>query len=292
MYSAKKIIEIFYIFFLLSLWNQECVLHWLEHVRQATIQVLSSHLWMGQRRSGHVCLSWASWITSLCIISHIWERIAFAGWISKYYTWGWYGPRIWPPCLLVRASSALALAPKLDHRWTPDIDPRISSQSDSRPSSVPHPKLLPQPQMDRCSCRGCYPWASPLWLLPLPPPLLLNGPSTSLPPRAQCRVGALPSQVSTSDDTMSSPVSPGARDLRRKRTSVQQLGSGTLDYEAWPLCPGCPPTIPLAWKEVTNPGLRTQVFTCLLPEITALETLGDIGGPKGRSGVIGGTRSH
>ena len=46
-------------------------------------------------------------------------------------------------------------------------------------------------------------------------------------------MGALPPQAAVSDDTLSSSVSPGACDLRWKWTSVQQLGSGTLDYEAW-----------------------------------------------------------
>lgn len=70
---------------------------------------------------------------------------------------------------------------------------------------------------------------------------------------------------------MSSPVSPGARDLWRKRTGVQQLGSGMLDDEPGPR----PAPNHTLWLEGGyKPGLRTQVSTCLMPEITAGDTVG------------------
>lgn len=145
-------------------------------------------------RSGHMCLSQTSSRANLNIISHIWERIAFEQWMSKYYMWGWLHPRIWPPCLVVRASSTLTLAPEPEHRWTLDINPRLSSQSDPRSSSVLHSKLSPY---------FCRRWTNVpaeatvlgphlFWLFSLSSPLLFQGPLATLPHWAQHRRGGPP----------------------------------------------------------------------------------------------------
>ena len=105
----------------------------------------------------------------------------------------------------------------------------------------------------------------PFCLLPLPLTLLLQGPSAI---GHSTEVGALPSQTPISDDTMSSPVSPGARDLWRKWAGVQQLGSGTLDCMAFPL-----PTFS-GLVGSNNLRLGTQVSASLMPEMLTLGILG------------------
>lgn len=70
------------------------------------------------------------------------------------------------------------------------------------------------------------------------------------------------------DDTLSSLVSPRARDLWGKQAGVLQLGSGTLDYVAWPH----PHPGPLALKDLADQA-RDSVSASLVPEIPALASV-------------------
>lgn len=185
---------------------------------------------------------------------------------------------------MVRASSALALAPKPDHKCTHGIDPRLSSQSDSRPSSIPHPKVSPYPS---------HRWATPLWLLPLPLPLLHKGPSTTLPCIAQCRGGC--------------PPSPGCclrwhfvffsfpRSLWPTVEMDKCSATGLRYTGLWGLAP-CPgPTYDhVLWPgrrlQTQGLGLRSLPAWCL--RLQHWRQFEDVEGPKGRSGLTGGTRSH